>query len=177
MKKTHLQFVLEPNFHLSEMLQSLQWCIYQLEQFLFKIPFDSFLSLFRNNCSLTQYCYLELLFNIHCQIRSNELTKNLNEYMNYLLKNGEKVTIGSDDLTRILTRLILRLENVQVQHKFFFFVEQTRTELSFVETLLSEKDFPLFENNIRQWIVDLLLTMDLFNEQLYTRVRIELSSF
>ena len=113
------------------------------------------------------------MYNIHCQIPSNELRNSLNEYLNYLLKTGEKVTIGSDDLTRILTRLILRLENVQVQHKLFLFVEQTRTELSFVETLLLEKDFPLFQTNIHQWIVDLLLTMDLFNEQLYTKVTIK----
>lgn len=134
---------------------------------------EEYLSFFRNNCSLTQYCYLELLYNIHCQISSSELTNSLNEYVSYLLKHGEKVTIGSEDLTRILTRLILRLENVQVQHKLFLFVEQTRTELSFIETLLLEKDFPLFQTNIHQWIVDLLLTMDLFNEQLYTKVSIK----
>lgn len=170
MKKNHLQFVLEPNFHLSEMLHSLDWCIYKLEDFFIEYLFRFS---FRNNCSLTQYCYLELLLNIHCQIPSNELTKNVNEYLNYLLKTGEKVTIGSEDLTRIIIRLMLRMENIQIQQKFFLFVEQTRTELSFIETLLQEKQFPLFENNIRQWIVDLLLTMDLFNEQLYTRVRIQ----
>ena len=105
------------------------------------------------------------------------MTNNLNKYVNYLLKHGEKVTIGDDDLTRILTRLIFRLENVQVQHKLLLFIKQTRTELAFVETLLLEKDFPLFQTNIRQWIVDLLLiTMDLFNEQLYTKVSIKLLS-
>lgn len=57
------------------------------------------------------------------------------EHINYLLKNGQQVTIESADLTRILTRLILRLENVHVQHKRFLFVEQTRTELSLVESL------------------------------------------
>jgi hypothetical protein len=86
-----------------------------------------------------------------------------------MLKSGDKVTIGSDDLTRILTRLIIRLENVQVQLKLFLFVEQTQTELCFIETLLLEKNLSLFENNIRQWITDLLITMDLFNEQLYTK--------
>ncbi|CAF4411094.1 unnamed protein product, partial [Adineta steineri] len=122
-----------------------------------------------NNCSLTQYCYLEFLYNIHCQINSNELTNNINEYINFMLKSGDKVTIGSDDLTRILTRLIIRLENVSVLLKLFLFVEQTQTELCFVETLLLENNLSLFENNIRQWITDLLLTMDLFNEQLYTK--------
>jgi hypothetical protein len=86
-----------------------------------------------------------------------------------MLKTGDKITIGNDDLTRILTRLIIHLENVSVQHKFFIFVEQTRTELCFVETLLLENNLFLFENNIREWITDLLLTMDLFNEQLYTK--------
>ena len=116
---------------------------------------------------------MELLYNIDCQISSNELRRSINEYISYILKTGDRVTIGSDDLTRIITRLILRFENIQVQHKLFIFVEQTRTEFSFVETLLSEKSLSLFENNIRQWIVDLLLTMDLFNEQLYTKVRIK----
>ncbi|CAF4273696.1 unnamed protein product, partial [Rotaria magnacalcarata] len=82
---------------------------------------------------------------------------------------ADKVTIGSDDLTRILTRLIIRLEYVDAQFKLFMFVEQTRTELSFVETLLLENNLSLFENNLRQWVTDLLLTMDLFNEQLYTK--------
>ncbi|CAF1540177.1 unnamed protein product, partial [Adineta steineri] len=151
MKKHHLVFHLDPTYNLQEMLSSLQWCIYQ------------------NNCSLTQYCYLEFLYNIHCQINSNELTNTINEYINFMLKNGDKVTIGSDDLTRILTRLIIRLENVSVLLKLFLFVEQTQTELCFVETLLLENNLSLFENNIRQWITDLLLTMDLFNEQLYTK--------
>lgn len=83
---------------------------------------------FRNNCSLTQYCYLELFYNISCQIPSNELRNSINEYINYLLKNGDKVTIGSDDLTR----LTIPLENVLIQLKLFLFVEQTRTELCFV---------------------------------------------
>ncbi|CAF4460853.1 unnamed protein product, partial [Rotaria sp. Silwood2] len=122
-----------------------------------------------NNCSLTQYCYLEFLFNIHCQIPSNELTNSINEYINNIIKSADKITIGSDDLTRILTRLIIRLENIQVQLKLFLFVEQTRTELCFIETLLLENNLSLFENNIRQWITDLLLTMDLFDEQLYTK--------
>ncbi|CAF4316276.1 unnamed protein product, partial [Rotaria magnacalcarata] len=82
---------------------------------------------------------------------------------------ADKVTIGSDDLTRILTRLIIRLEYVDAQFKLFMFVEQTRTGLSFVETLLLENNLSLFENNLRQWVTDLLLTMDLFNEQLYTK--------
>ncbi|CAF3540537.1 unnamed protein product [Rotaria sp. Silwood1] len=122
-----------------------------------------------NNCSLTQYCYLELLYNIHCQISSNELTNKINKYINNILKNVDKITIGIDDLTRILTRLIIRLENIEIQLKLFLFVEQTRTELCFIETLLLENNLSLFENNIRQWITDLLLTMDLFNEQLYTK--------
>ncbi|CAF4400321.1 unnamed protein product, partial [Rotaria magnacalcarata] len=84
-------------------------------------------------------------------------------------KTADKVTIGSDDLTRILTRLIIRLEYVDAQFKLFMFVEQTRTGLSFVETLLLENNLSLFENNLRQWVTDLLLTMDLFNEQLYTK--------
>jgi len=151
MKKNHLQFTFDSTFNLQQMLESLQWCIY------------------RNNCSLTQYCYLELLYNIHCQIPSNELTNSINEYINYILKNGDKVTIGNDDLTRILTRLIIQLKNVSVQYKLFVFVEQTRTELCFVETILLENNLSLFENNIREWITDLLLTMDLFNEQLYTK--------
>ena len=90
--------------------------------------------------------------------------------MNRILKTGEKVTIGSDDLTRILTRLMIRLENIHMQLKLFLFVEQTRTELSFIETLLFENNLSLFDNNLRQWMMDLLLTMDLFNEQLYTKV-------
>jgi phosphatidylinositol kinase/protein kinase (PI-3 family) len=151
MKKNHLQFTFDSTFNFQQMLKSLEWCIYQ------------------NNCSLTQYSYLELLYNIHCQIPSNELINSINEYINYMLKNGDKVTIGSDDLTRILTRLIIHLENVSVQHKLFVFVEQTRTELCFVETILLENNLSLFENNLRQWIIDLLLTMDLFNEQLYTK--------
>jgi hypothetical protein len=110
-----------------------------------------------------------LLYNIHCQIPSNELTNSINEYIIYILKTGDKVTIGGDDLTGILTRLIMRLENVKAQIKLFLFVEQTRTELCFVETLLLENNLSLFENNLRQWIIDLLLTMDLFNEQLYTK--------
>ena len=114
---------------------------------------------------------MELLYNIHCQVSSNELTNSINEYIHYILKNGNQVTIGSDELTRVLTRLIIRLENVQVQTKLFLFVEQIQTELCFVEKLLLEKDFSLIENNIRQWVTDLLLTMDLFNEQLYTKVR------
>jgi len=44
-----------------------------------------------------------------------------------MLKSGDKVTIGSDDLTHILTRLIIPLENIQVQLKPFLFVEQTQT--------------------------------------------------
>ncbi|CAF0858419.1 unnamed protein product [Rotaria sordida] len=151
MKKNHLQFTFDSSFSLEEMLSSLQWCIYE------------------NNCSLTQYCYLEFLYNIHYQISSNELRNSINEYINNILKNGDKITIGSDDLTRILTRLIIHLENIQVQLKLFIFVEQTRTELCFIETLLLENNLSLFENNIRQWIIDLLLTMDLFNEQLYTK--------
>jgi hypothetical protein len=110
-----------------------------------------------------------LLYNIHCQIPSNELTNSINEYIIYILKTGDKVTIGGDDLTGILTRLIMRLENVKAQIKLFLFVEQIRTELCFVETLLLENNLSLFENNLRQWIIDLLLTMDLFNEQLYTK--------
>ncbi|UJR24766.1 hypothetical protein I4U23_006140 [Adineta vaga] len=151
MNKHHLQFNFEPTFSLQQMLSSLQWCIYD------------------NNCSLTQYCYLELLYNIYCQVPSNELTNSINTYVNFILKSGDKVTIGGDDLTRILTRLMIRLENVQVQFQLFLFVEQTQTELCLVETFLLENHFSLFENNLRQWIVDLLLTMDLFNEQLYTR--------
>lgn len=151
MKKHHLQFRFDSTFNLYEMLKSLEWCIYE------------------NNCSLTEYCYLELLYNIYCEIPSIELRDNLNKYINYILKNGDKVTIGSDDLTRILTRLIIKLENISIEHKLFVFVEQTRTELCFVETLLLESNLSLFENNIRQWIIDLLLTMDLFNEQLYTK--------
>lgn len=129
----------------------------------------SFHRIFRNNCSLTQYCYLEFLYNVHCQIPSTEMTNSINEYVNFILKTGDKVTIGGDDLTQIITRLIIRLENVSVQLKLFLFVEQTQTELCFIETLLSENDLSRFENNLRQWVVDLLLTMDLFNEQLYTK--------
>ncbi|CAF3615024.1 unnamed protein product [Rotaria socialis] len=151
MKKNNLQFTFDSSFNLQDMLSSLEWCIYQ------------------NNCSLTQCCYLELLYNIHCQIASNDLTNSITHYMSNILKTADKVTIGSDDLTRILTRLIIRLENVQVQFKLFMFVEQTRTELSFVETLVLENHLSLFENNLRQWVTDLLLTMDLFNEQLYTK--------
>jgi hypothetical protein len=112
---------------------------------------------------------LELLDNIHFQTPSKELTDRINEYTNFILKTGDKVTIGNEDLTRILTRLIIRLKNVPVQFRLFVFVEQTQTELCFVETLLSQTDLSPFGNNIRQWVTDLLLTMDLFNEELYTR--------
>ncbi|CAF2520029.1 unnamed protein product [Rotaria sp. Silwood2] len=105
-KKNHLQFTFDLSFHLEEILSSLQWCIYQ------------------NKCSLTQYCYLELLYNIHRHISSNELIIKINEYINYILKNADKSTIGIEDLTRILTRLIIRLENVEIQSKLFLFVEQ-----------------------------------------------------
>jgi hypothetical protein len=120
---------------------------------------------------------LELLYNLHSQVPSNELRTRINEYIKYILKTGDKVTIGSDDLTGILTRLIIRLENVEVLIKLFLFVEQTRTEVCFIETLLLENNLTLFENNIRQWITDLLLTMDLFDEQLYTKVTMKLFSF
>ena len=114
---------------------------------------------------------MEFLYHIHCHIHSNELKMIVNEYINYLLNIGDKITIGSDDLTRILTRFIVCLENVHVQFKLFLFVKQTRTELSFIEALLLENNLSLFENNLRQWVIDLLLNMDLFNEQLYTKVR------
>lgn len=143
------------------------------EQFSFliiNINQRNFNLIYRNNCSLTQYCYLELLYNIYCQNPLNILKNDINKYINYLLKTGERITIGSDDLTRTITHIIIRLENIHVQLKLFMFVEQTRTELSFIETLLLENNLSLFENNLEQWVTDLLLTLDLFNEQLYTKV-------
>lgn len=118
---------------------------------------------------MTQYSYLELLYNIYCQIPSNELQMSLNEYLNYMVNHGNEVTIGADELTGILTRLMIVLQNVEIERKLLIFVEQTQTELCFVETLLVEKNLNLFERTIREWLTDLLLTMDLFNEQLYTR--------
>lgn len=118
---------------------------------------------------MTQGAYLEFLSNLYWQNPSDELKTSLNEYLNFLVKNGAKVTVGGDDLTRIITRLVIHLENVQIQNPLFQFVEQIQSELSFVETLLLEKNLSLFESNLRQWITDLLLTMDLFNEQLYTK--------
>lgn len=86
------------------------------------------------------------------------------------MKSGEKLTIGSDNLTRILTRLITHLTNVQHQLKLFIFLEQTPRELCFIETILLKNNLSLFENNIRQWVIDVFLTMNLFNKQLYSKV-------
>ena len=90
--------------------------------------------------------------------------------LHYLSKRGDSVTIGADDLTRMITRLILHLNNVSILIKVFLYVEQTRTELAFLETLITENHFHGFDNNLRQWLMDLLMTMDLFNEELYTKV-------
>ena len=119
---------------------------------------------------MTQSCYLELLDFVHCQIPSNDLRTNLNESINYLLKCANEVTIGNDELTRILTRLTIHLGNVEIQSKLFIYIQQTRTELSFIETLRLEENLSLFESVIRQWLTDLFFNIDLFNEELYTKV-------
>lgn len=169
MKKHDLQLKFDLEFNLDEMLQSLQWCIYEFVFLILKSSKERIVLSFRNNCSLTQCSYLEFLYNLYCQNPFYQLKTSLNEYITFLIKNGAKVTIGGDDLTRIITRLMIHLESVQIQNQVFQFVEQIQSELSFVETLLSEKNLSLFETNLRQWIMDLLLTMDLFNEQLYTK--------
>ena len=66
---------------------------------------------------------MEFLYNIYCQIPSNELKEHLNEYILYILKNGDKVTIGNEDLTRILTRLIIEIKNVDYEIKLFLFAK------------------------------------------------------
>ena len=126
---------------------------------------------FRNRCSLTQSCYLEVLLNLDVHLSSSLLRGVLRESVSSLLKRGDEVTIGKEDLTRTLTRVIVRLSDSSLLFQHFLFVEQTETELIFVETLLHEtSSFTSLENNLRQWLVDLLLTMDLFNEQLFARV-------
>ena len=127
MKKNNIQFYFDSTFNFEEMLKSLEWCIYN------------------NNCSLTQYSYLQFLFYIDSQINSLELKTNINKYINYILNSGDKINIGTDDLTRILTRFIIRYQNISIEDKLFLFIKQTRTELSFVETILLETNLSLFE--------------------------------
>lgn len=135
------------------MLSSLGWCLYE------------------NRCSLTQSCYLEMLLNLDDHLSSDRLRTFLKDAAIFLLRRGDEVTIGNEDLTRVLTRLLVRLADRSLLIKLFLFIEQTQTELVFVETLLDERQaFASFQSDLRQWIVDLLLTMDLFNEQLFTRV-------
>ena len=126
---------------------------------------------FRNPCPLTQCAYLQMLLNIYCVEPVSILKRHLNDEISFLIRGVHRTAIGSEELTEILTRLILRLENVEILVHFFCFVEQTRTELCFVQTCLAETRFNRFENALRPWLADLLLTMDLFDEELYTQVK------
>ena len=118
-----------------------------------------------------------MLYHLHCQINSNELKVHINDFLQYLLTRADQVKIGADELTRILTRSVIHLKNVSLISQLFLFVKQTRTELSFVETCLIENQFDEFEINLRQWIIDLLLTIDLFDELLFTKVKYLISLF
>ena len=111
-----------------------------------------------------------MLLNIYCVEPSSTLKRQLNDEISFLIRGVHRTAIGSEDLTQILTRLILRLENVEILVHFFCFVEQTRTELCFVQTCLAETRFDRLESALRPWLVDLLLTMDLFDEELYSQV-------
>ena len=62
----------------------------------------------------------------------------------------------------------------KLNRKFFFLLNKHEQNYCLSKDFyLKKKDSPLFQTNIRQWIVDLLLTMDLFNEQLYIKVSIK----
>jgi hypothetical protein len=125
----------------------------------------------RNACSLTQCGYLQVLSHLERHIQSNELREALRVYVNDILRRARQVTIGGDDLTRICTRLVVRLADVTVVVQLLEFVEQLGTELSMLETLLlTASALSPFERRLEQWLIDLLMTMDLFNEQLYTKV-------
>ena len=111
-----------------------------------------------------------MLLNIYYVEPSATLKRYLNDEISFLIRGVHRTAIGSEELTEILTRLILRLEYVEILVHFFCFIEQTRTELCFVRTCLTEIRFDRFDHVLRSWLVDLLITMDLFDEELYSQV-------